>query len=48
VRGLAGLRRSEVAPVPARRDHEPPPAEKPLDTTARALIRELRAATPGS
>jgi hypothetical protein len=44
--GLADLRRREAPIVEALRVYAPPPVAKPLDTTARALIRELRAATP--
>jgi hypothetical protein len=44
--GLADLRRREIPVVEARRAHAPPLSAKPLDTTARALIRELHAATP--
>ena len=44
VRGLQQLRR--IDPVPTGRAYEPPLADKPLDSTARALIRELHSATP--
>jgi hypothetical protein len=46
IRGLAHLRRRDVPIVAARRAYEPPMADKPLDTAARALIRELHTATP--
>ena len=46
VRGLADLRRRDVPVVAARRIYAPPVADKPLDTAARALIRELHASTP--
>ena len=47
-RGLARLRRIEGPVVVARHAHVPPLEDKPLDTKARELIRELRAATPSS
>ena len=46
VRGLAQLRRAELPVVAHRRAYAAPLADKPLDTSARALIRELHGATP--
>jgi hypothetical protein len=46
VRGLAHLRRRDVPVVAAPRAYEPPMSDKPLDSAARALIRELHTATP--
>ena len=46
VSGLAHLRRTEIPVVEPRRAYAPPLSDKPLDTSARALIRELHGATP--
>lgn len=46
VKELAHLRRTEVPVVEPRRSYAAPLADKPLDTSARALIRELHGATP--
>ena len=41
VRGLARLRRREAPVVISRRTYAPLLPDKPLDTSARALMREL-------
>jgi hypothetical protein len=46
LRGLAQLRRTETPVVSAQRAYAAPLADKPLDAPARALLRELHAATP--
>jgi len=46
VKGLTNLRRTDARVVVPRRTYTAPLPDKPLDTSARALIRELHGATP--
>ena len=46
VKGLTNLRRTDATVFVPRRTYTAPLPDKPLDTSARALIRELHGATP--